>query len=307
MKNNTFFAKQNRVVKSLVVLIVVWLVWFVGSALVGQVRDLFVQSQEVHYVTMEHVEDGYGMFTATEHLITAQADGEIEVVIAEGERVRKGNAVFRIGDIYQYTNYAGRVSYRIDGLESVQDIGTVSALNLKQKYNEQKKMKAITHAAEGEHCAKVQETMSGIALYVAVPLNEYTTALTIGQKIKVNLVDNETTVTGTIAEILNTENTRCIKLDIGNITAEVFQQRIYQVTLPYNSERVLVIPQEALAQKHGTNGVYCLHKGFVLWREVTVSTRWLEHNVYVVESGLEAGDIIVTTPRLVKEGENIKF
>ncbi len=307
MKKNTFFAKQNHVVKGLVVLIMVWLVWFVGSALVGQVRDLFVQSQEVRYATMEHMEDGYGMFTATEHLIIAQADGDMEVLIAEGERVRKGNAVFRVGDLYQYTNYAGRVSYRIDGLESVKDIGAVSALNMKQKYNEQKKMKGTVRAAEGEPCAKVQETMSDIALYLALPINDYTSTLTTGQKLTVNLSDNGTSVKGTVAEILNTEEIRCVKLDIGSISAETFQQRIYQITLPYNSERVLVIPKSALIQKRGVQGVYCLHKGFVFWKEITVSDRWLEHDVYVAESGLEAGDIVVTTPRLVKEGENIKF
>ena len=89
--------------------------------------------------------------------------------------------------------------------------------------------------------------------------------------------------------------------------AGVYQQRIYQIELPYNSERVLAIPKQALAKKRGVDGVYYLHKGFVFWKEVTVSERWIEQGVLIVEDGLEEGDIVVTTPKLVREGENIKF
>ena len=307
MKKNTFLAKQNNVVKGLLLLMAVWMIWFIGSAVSGQVRDLFVQSTEVRYTNLEHMVTGYGMFTATEHLIIAQADGEVEATIAEGERVRTGNAVFRIGDVYQYTNYAGRVSYQIDGLESMKEIGAIGALDLKQKYSEQKKLKATVTVVEGEPCAKVQDTLSGVAFYVKVPKEDYTATLTIGQKITVTLLDHDTKVKGTVTELLDTGQERCIKVEVASITAETLQQRICQVALPYGGERVLVIPQKALTQKRGVDGVYCLHKGFVLWREVVVSDRWLEQGVLVVESGLEAGDIVVTTPQLVREGENIKF
>ena len=109
-------------------------------------------------------------------------------------------------------------------------------------------------------------------------------------------------------EALNTDDgKRCMKLSVGLTNEVLFQQRVYQIELPYNSERVLVLPKQALIKRHGANGVYSLHKGFVFWTEVTVSDRWLDQDVFVVESGLEEGDIIVTTPRLVREGENIKF
>ncbi|MBQ3119407.1 MAG: hypothetical protein IJC12_00895, partial [Peptococcaceae bacterium] len=103
MKQKSFFSKQNIAVKVLLLLMAVWMIWFIGSAIVGQVRDIFVQSQEVHYTTMENVETGYGMVSMTEHVINAALDGAAEPIIAEGERVRKGNAVFRIGEEYQYT------------------------------------------------------------------------------------------------------------------------------------------------------------------------------------------------------------
>ncbi|MBQ5863753.1 MAG: hypothetical protein IIW67_08630, partial [Peptococcaceae bacterium] len=69
MKQNAFFSKQNRAVKVLLVLMAIWMLWFVGSAIVGQVRDAFVQSVELHYTTMEQVETGYGVVITTEHIL----------------------------------------------------------------------------------------------------------------------------------------------------------------------------------------------------------------------------------------------
>ena len=309
MKQNTFFSKQNRAVKVLLVLMAIWMLWLVGSAIVGQVRDAFVQSAELHYTTMEQVETGYGVVITTEHILNAALDGTAERVIAEGERVRKGNAVYRIGEEYQYTNFSGRVSYNIDGLENVSDIGVIANLDLKDYYNaQQKKNKQTNTAVLGKPYAKVQETMNGSSVYVVVPNTNQTAEIGIGQTVRVRFTEIDETVKGEIVEVLNTDDgKRCMKLNVGLTNEVLFQHRVYQIELPYNSERVLVLPKQALIKRHGANGVYYLHKGFVFWKEVIVSDRWLDQDVFVVESGLEEGDIIVTTPRLVREGENIKF
>jgi len=310
MKQNSFFSKQNTVVKVLLLVMIVWMLWFIGSAVAGQVRDFFVQSEEVHYKTMERVESGYGVMIAEEHVIYAAVDGTVEPVVAEGERVRKGNAVFRIGDEYQYTNYAGRVSYQLDELENVTDIGIVAEMDLKNSYNAQQKKKNQKPVVltTGDPCAKVQETMGGFTFYVLVPNTNQTAEIGIGQTISVRLLDIDYLLKGEIVEVLNTaDGKRCMKLEVANADDAVFQQRIYQLELPYESERVLAIPERALARKRGVDGVYYLHKGFVFWKEVTVSERWLDQGVLTINAGLDEGDVVVTTPRMVKEGENIKF
>ena len=309
MKKKTFFSKQNNAVKILLLLMAIWMLWFIGSAIIGQVRDAFVQSEKIHYTTMEHVEAGYGMVSTAEHVINAALDGAAEPLIREGERVRKGNAVFRIGEEYQYSNFSGRVSYRIDGLENITDIGVISELNLKEQYTAQQKNNKKTMAAvAGEPYVKIQETMNGFSLYVFIEQTDRTAELGIGQTIKVKLLDIDETIKGQIVEVLKTaDGTRCMKLDLGLTNESVYQQRVYQIEVPYNSERVIAIPKQALVKKHGADGVYYLHKGFVFWKEVSISERWLEKDVLIVEEGLEEGDIVVTTPRLVREGENIKF
>ena len=60
-------------------------------------------------------------------------------------------------------------------------------------------------------------------------------------------------------------------------------------------------------EKDGAQGVYYLQKGFVFWKNVTVGQTWEDQGLTVIEDGLDSGDMIVTTPQYVREGENIKF
>ena len=87
----------------------------------------------------------------------------------------------------------------------------------------------------------------------------------------------------------------------------VFQQRIYKIELPYDQMTGFLISPDIVVEKDGQTGVYYLQKGFVCWDAVTLVEPWDEEGRVVVESGLEDGMIIVTTPQLVREGENIKF
>ena len=83
---------------------------------------------------LEHVDAGYGLLSGEEVAIAAPADGAVERTVAEGNRVRKGNAVFSVNDVIAYTNNAGRVSYQIDGLEGITDLATVCGINLEERY-----------------------------------------------------------------------------------------------------------------------------------------------------------------------------
>ena len=62
---------------------------------------------------------------------------------------------------------------------------------------------------------------------------------------------------GNIAEVLVTaDGNRCMKLDVSKTDDAFYQQRIYEIELPYVTERVITIPKQALAKKHGVDGVY---------------------------------------------------
>ncbi len=326
------YSKEN-IVKILLVIIVVW---FVVTLVNNQILAGMVQTENVEITVLEHTETGYGLLHGTESLVIAQADGKVEPLVKEGERVRKGNAVVKIGETYSYTNYAGLVSYSLDGLEESSDLSEICSTDLKKRYekqtgqnneeekdskaetsdskkengkkNKEKQKQALPEGVNGQAVAKVVNTFDEIYLYVTVPRGEYTESLVVNQQIEVHLMDLDQRVKGTVKEILDTKNgNRHMKLKLDTVKETVFQQRIYLVELPYEKQTTIAVPKKSLVTKKGETGVYYLQKGFVFWQPVTVGATWDEYERVVIESGLKEGDIIVTTPHLVHEGENIKY
>ena len=306
-KKTRRFYRKDHIVKILLLVIVVWLVFTLAS---NQIRSAMVQTEEVKSTVLEQVETGYGLLRGSESLVIAQADGTVEPVVQEGERVRKGNAVFKVGEAYSYTNFAGRVSYQLDGLESTSDLNTICSTNLESSYAEQQngQKKTIADAAAGEGRAKVINTFDDVYLYVTVARSTYTAGLEANQKIPVRLADINEQMQATVTEVLDTaDGFRYLKLKLGNVKETVFQQRIYKIEFPYDQQKAVAVSPDVLVEKDGQTGVYYLQKGFVFWEAVTVGQTWEKNGKVIIESGLEDGDMIVTTPHLVREGENIKF
>lgn len=305
-KKRKFLIKEH-IAKILLGIIVIWLIGMLAS---NQIRAAMVQTQEVKAVMHEHVERGYGLVHGKETLVIAMADGAVEPVVPEGERVRKGNAVLKIGDSYSYTNVAGRVSYQLDGLEDTHDLNAICCTDLATRYEKQQETQndnSATYVA-GEGAAKVINTFDNIYLYVTIPRSTFSSGLEPDQSIPVRLTDLDEQMRATIVEVLDTpDGFRYLKLKLGDVKETIFQQRIYQVEILYDQSYAISIAPSALVEKDGKTGVYYLQKGFVFWREVALGAVWEETGDVMIESGLETGDIIVTTPQLVHEGENIKF
>ena len=306
-KKTRRFYRKDHIVKILLLVIVVWLVFTLAS---NQIRSAMVQTEEVKSTVLEQVETGYGLLRGSESLVIAQADGTVEPVVQEGERVRKGNAVFKVGEAYSYTNFAGRVSYQLDGLESTSDLNTICSTNLESSYAEQQngQKKTIADAAAGEGRAKVINTFDDVYLYVTVARSTYTAGLEANQKIPVRLADINEQMQATVTEVLDTaDGFRYLKLKLGSVKETVFQQRIYKIEFPYDQQKAVAVSPDVVVEKDGQTGVYYLQKGFVFWEAVTVGQTWEKNGKVIIESGLEDGDMIETTPHLVREGENIKF
>lgn len=306
------YPKEN-IVKLLLVVIVLW---YAGSFVVNQVRANLIQTERLNVMVLEHVDAGYGLLSGDEVVIAAPADGVAERTVAEGNRIRKGNAVFQVNGVIAYTNYAGRVSYQLDGMEGITDLATVCNTNLEERYLAQQGTEPQQQDAEvatGAAYAKVTNTFDDIYLYATVPRTDYTTALEVDKRIPVRLVDIDYEVSGRVTELTDApDGSRYLKLKLSDVKETVFQQRIYKIELPFDRTNAIAVPKEAIVEKHGKTGVYYLQKGFVLWQTVTLGKEWPEQGRVIVEqtekeTGLEAGDVIVTTPYLVREGENIKF
>lgn len=298
---------KDNIVKILLLIIVVWIVFMLIN---NQVRSMLIQTVEVKKTVLEDVDTGYGLLHGQEIAVLAAGDGPAERTMNEGQRVRKGNAVFSVNGSISYASEAGLVSYQIDGLEGTDDLNSICSTNLETRYNTQQanQKEQTADCVNGAAYAKIINTFDDVYLYLTMPRTAYVSGLETEQKIWVRFIDIEYEVQGRIKEILDAaDGTRYLKLKLPNVKETVFQQRIYKIELPYNRFSAIAVPKTALVEKDGEKGVYCLQKGFVFWKAVTVGQDWGESGLVVIEDGLENGDFIVTTPHRVREGENIKF
>ena len=92
-KKRKLYLKDNMV-KILLLIIVIWLL---VTLVQNQVRSSLIQTETVKKTVLEHIDTGYGLLHGQETVINAPTDGAVERTMAEGQRVRKGNAVFRAG------------------------------------------------------------------------------------------------------------------------------------------------------------------------------------------------------------------
>ncbi len=320
-KKKRSFHLKDHIVQILLVIIVVWLL---AMLLINQVRVGLIRTEKVSSMVLEDVDAGYGLLKGGETYVIAPADGAVEPVVTEGNRVRKGNAVFRVGDQIAYTNFAGLVSYELDGLEGVEDLSTVCATDLAARYEAQQaepeaespaeqdteaeQEPLSTEAVAGEAYAKVIDNLGDIFLYISVPRTEYTASLEVGGSFPVRLADLDYEVQATLVDAADAAGgERYLKAKLTDVREQAFAQRLYAVELPYNRMTAIAIPVEALIERDGVQGVYYLQKGFAFWQPVTVSQVRESDGLAVISEGLESGALIVTTPGLVHEGENIKF
>lgn len=91
-KKRKQYSKEN-IAKILLLIIVVW---FLATLSMNQIVSSLVKTEEVQTTVLEHTDSGYGLVSGNEYTISAPADGAVERTMAEGTRVRKGNAVFNV-------------------------------------------------------------------------------------------------------------------------------------------------------------------------------------------------------------------
>ena len=305
-KTRKLYLKDN-IVKILLLIIVVW---FFGMLAVNQMRSNLIQTEEIKTTLLEQVDSGYGLLSGPETALLAPADGDLVPTMPEGTRVRKGNAVFSVNGSIVYASEAGYVSYQIDGLEGITDLNAICSTDLAARYAAQQEQEEAASAAVvgGAVCAKLVNTFDDSYLYVTAERTDYIASIEVDQKIPVRLVDLDYEVQAKVSEVLDAaDGARYLKLKVSDVKETVFQQRIYKVELPYDRLSAIAVPVGALVEKDGQQGVYYLQKGFVFWNPVTVGQTREEEGLVIIEEGLENGDMIVTTPHLVREGENIKF
>lgn len=284
-------------------------IWFISNGLLSIVTNKAIQTQTLEYQVDEKIIATYGVLDMAEVLLPALETGQAVKLVTEGDRVRSGNAVYQSNNKTVYAPLAGVVSYKIDGYEELNDLAEYLQADLEEKYEEQQKKKKQKNedVVQGQVYAKIINSFDNVTMCVVCPVSAYVNSLEKGDTLRFRLLDNGLELSGKILEMAAVSDyEKGLRIDLGCPRQEVFDQRIYKTEVFYDRQEVIEIPEKALVQQNGKDGVYTLRKGFVFWEPVTVIAERSETKQLIVE-GLDAGEMIVTTPQLVKEGENITY
>jgi len=284
-------------------------VWFIGNGLLSMLTNKAIQTQTLAYQIDEKIIATYCVLDMSEVLLPSLETGQATKLLSEGDRVRSGNAVYQVNDKTIYAPVAGLVSYKIDGYEQINDLVEFLQSDLDKQYEEQERQKKEKNetVVQDQVYSKIINSFDNVTMCVVCPVSPYINGLKKGDTLKFRLLDNGLELSGKIIETAAVSDyEKGLRVDLGCPRQEVFAQRIYKTEVFYDQRKVIAIPEKALVQQNGEDGVYTLRKGFVFWKPVIVVTERPETKQLIV-NGIEAGETIVTTPHLVSEGENIKY
>lgn len=306
---------RDRVIKFILAFV---LLWFFVSFVISTITGMMIKTTIIGKKTVENIVEPYGMVTYNAYRIPSPLSGQGSPIIEEGERVRKNEAVYRVtaveGSAMQgetekimYAPIAGLVSYHIDAYEDVQTLEEAQGLDLAAAYEAQEDKTWDSKTTAGADYAKLINSFDDIFIYMDCESNSYTQTFAPDMKIRIRFPAIEYSTVCRIVEvkpiIQGDKEHIWVKADLGTADQVVFGQRIWQVALPYDVAQVIEIDKDAVVYQDGQPGVYTLEKGFAYWQAINIAEE--REDTYIVEDMTE-GTEIVTTPKLVGEGERVK-
>lgn len=295
--------------------------WLLTSTVYSMIIGALTKTMTIGKAVTENVYSPYGMMVYDAYGIAAPLNGEGASITAEGIRVRRNAAVFKVtaasGSAMQgrsekimYAPLSGIVTYHIDGYENVRTGDDVQALDLAKIYEDERQNDYQWQLArEGVTFAKIINNLDDIFMYLDCEQNSYTETFAEGDKIRIRFPELSYSTICRVVEIesyqkaANKSSRLMVKVDLGTAEQNVFSRRVWQVELPYDVAHVVEIPKAAIIYQDNEAGVFELDKGFAYWRSIEISE---EKTDTVIVENLAEGAQIVTTPQYVKEGEFVK-
>lgn len=248
----------------------------------------------------------------SENIITAPAEGRFYPLVAEGEKVRKGQRIGSMlghvgngsagGVVPVFSPANGVFCMHLDGLEGMLDRSGWERWDLFELVaaNEKEgKHEASGWVPQGAPIARVVDNLENTLLAIEVPIatEESWQGSQFELWVKVR-GDGSYERAVQVDQIKTGEKVRVL-LTLGSFCEELLHER--RVKLPAAAKRWkgIVMPEECLIKRGEEDGVYVIRKGKAVWKPVEVKTCFQGQ---VVLGGLEEGELVVQNPRWVQEG-----
>ncbi|MGI6487683.1 MAG: HlyD family efflux transporter periplasmic adaptor subunit [Syntrophothermaceae bacterium] len=302
--------KRNRVLVRLVIVLlaaalVVAVGWNVYRQIAGKVTGMMIGVEHVQEGCLEDRVRAEAVVIHQETLIPSPGRGRLENLVLEGERVRKGS---RVGNFYlqngQSTTISapisGVVSYRPDGLEEMlAQLDIEHPRSVVFSYQSAVSEEQELSYQSGQPLLKMVNNLTPTVLVVRFPHHVLGEPLQVGQVIEEVIWDKSRLGRGKVAGLQSKDEQVVASLVLDSFCAELINQRRLEVDLIKKRYYGGLVPSQAIIEKDGHTGVFCLRQEKVFFKSAEVV---VTRDEWAVVKGLDKGEYVVTTPELVHEG-----
>lgn len=302
--------KRNRVLARLVIVslaaaLVVALGWSAYRQIAGKVTGMMVGIEYVQEGCLEDRVRAEAVVVHQETLIPSPGRGRFENLVLEGERVRKGS---RVGHFYLENGsksltisapISGVVSYRPDGLEEIMaQLDIEHPRSVVFSYQSAVSEEQGLSYQSGQPLLKMVNNLTPTVLVVRFPHHALGESLQVGQVIDV-IGDKDVLGRGKVVGLESKGEQVVASLALDSFCEELINQRRLEVDLVKKRYYGGLVPSQAIIEKEGHTGVFCLRQEKVFFKPVEVVVM---RDEWGVVKGLDKGECLVTTPELVHEG-----
>jgi len=249
---------------------------------------------------------------SSENVITAPAEGRFYPLVAEGEKVRKGQRVGsmlgregagRAGEVVAVFSPAnGIFCLHTDGMEGMftrSNWERIDFFELLAASKNEERREPSGWVQQGAPVARVVDNLEDTLLAIEVPAaaGESWEGSYFELWVKIGAGDSYKRA-AKIDQIKTGEKIRVL-LSLGYFCEELLHQRKVELPVAFKRWKGIVVPAECVVKRGEENGVFVVRKGKVVWKPVEVKA-FLQGQA--VLGGLEEGELVIQNPRWAWEG-----
>ena len=242
--------------------------------------------------------------------VKAPITGKIEMLAADGERLRVGSPIARIvgpqKTVTVYSPRAGLLCTHLDGLEGVLIPKDANVLDIKMlekiELSGTQKVAGGEKAQKGIPFCKLVDNLQPILIYLRV---EEESIDNLEKRENYSLILQGERTSGRLMEFRSRSPWQLL-LKVTQYPKEILHSRLIKAQIIMQELNGYTIPQDALVFEGNQTGIFVVEQQFVNWVPVQVKEHF-SGTVILEENNISANTRYITNPVRVKKGARVEW
>lgn len=249
-----------------------------------------------------------------ETLVLAPVEGDVEMLLRDGERLKSGIALAKIAGINGratvYSPCAGMVCTHVDELEGIlkpENINTLDIQAIKKMNIPHQTQSSKLKIEKGMPFCKIVDNLNPILMFLwrdDKNVNMDLENMDLDERHGLDILWQGERMYGRVLERQKSLEAG-FWVEISSYPERLLHLRQLDVQVIIKEMYGYSIPCNALVFNEGQAGIYIIKNGFVRWTPVHIAGR-VEDQVVLNEDGLDANIRFVSNPSRVQEGSRVK-